>query len=192
MFSAGDQVPVIPLFDVVGNGLNAEPEQIAGTGVKEGVALGVTVMVKVFTEAHCPAVGVNVYVVVFVLSKAGDHVPVIPFVEVVGKALSAPPEQMGATAAKVGVIIGLTVTVKGAVTAHKPAVGVKVYVVVVVLFKAGDHIPVIPFVEVVGNGPNAAPEQIAATGLNVGVTGVVIITVAVATKAHKPAVGVNV
>ena len=38
--------------------------------------------------AHCPAPGVKVYVVVptvAVLIVAGLHVPVIPFVEVVGK-----------------------------------------------------------------------------------------------------------
>ena len=46
--------------------------------------------------------------------------------------------------------------------AHRPAVGVKVYVVVVVLFTAGDHVPVILFVEVVGK-ENEPPEQIAAT-----------------------------
>jgi len=41
--------------------------------------------------------------------------------------------------------------------------------VVAVLFKAGDHAPVIPLSDVVGNGDNTAPEQTAATGLNVGV-----------------------
>jgi hypothetical protein len=29
----GDQVPVIPLFDVVGNALNVAPEQIGATAV---------------------------------------------------------------------------------------------------------------------------------------------------------------
>ena len=56
--------------------------------------------------------------------------------------------------------------------AHCPAVGVNVYVVVIVLFNAGSHVPVIPLSDVVGNGANVAPEQIGATGLNVGVTGV--------------------
>ena len=40
---------------------------------------------------HCPAVGVNVYSVVAVLLIAGDQLPVIPFVEVVGKAAMADP-----------------------------------------------------------------------------------------------------
>ena len=64
--------------------------------------------------------------VVVVLSKAGAHVPVIPLLEVVGNAVSVAPEQIGATAVKVGVIFGLTVMVKVAVVAHCPAVGVKV------------------------------------------------------------------
>ena len=42
--------------------------------------------------------------------------------------------------------------------------------VVEVLFNAGDHVPLMPFVEVVGNGLKFPPEQIGATGLNVGVT----------------------
>jgi hypothetical protein len=64
--------------------------------------------------------------VVTVLFKAGAQVPVIPLVEVVGKAASAAPEQMAATGLNVGVIFGLTVMVSVAVVAHCPAVGVKV------------------------------------------------------------------
>ena len=57
---AGDHVPVIPLFDVVGNAASVAPEQIGATGVKVGVIFGLTVMVSVVVVAHCPAVGVNV------------------------------------------------------------------------------------------------------------------------------------
>jgi len=39
-------------------------------------------------------------------------------VEVVGNAVSVAPEQIGATALKVGVIFGLTVIVKVVVVAH--------------------------------------------------------------------------
>ena len=60
------------------------------------------------------------------LSKAGDHVPVIPLVEVVGNADKVAPEQIGATALNVGVTFGLTVIVNIAVVAHCPAVGVNV------------------------------------------------------------------
>ena len=61
-----------------------------------------------------------------VLSKAGDHVPVIPLLEVVGSGISVAPEHIGATAVNVGVTFGLTVIVKVAVVAHCPAVGVNV------------------------------------------------------------------
>ena len=64
--------------------------------------------------------------VVVVLSKAGDHVPVMPFVDDNGNAERTAPEQMGATAANVGTMFGLTVMVKVADVAHCPAVGVKV------------------------------------------------------------------
>jgi Flp pilus assembly pilin Flp len=51
---------------------------------------------------------------------------VYPLREVVGKAVKVPPEQIGATAVKVGRIFGFTVMVSVAVVAHCPAVGVKV------------------------------------------------------------------
>jgi hypothetical protein len=47
-------------------------------------------------------------------------------VEVAGKADKVAPEQIAATAAKVGVTFGLTVIAKVAVVAHNPAVGVNV------------------------------------------------------------------
>lgn len=43
----GDQVPVIPFVDVVGNGARAFPEQIAGTALKVGVAVALVLMVTV-------------------------------------------------------------------------------------------------------------------------------------------------
>ena len=60
------------------------------------------------------------------------------------------------------------------------------------MFKAGDQVPLILLVEVVGNAANTPPEQIAATGLKVGVTAGLIVIVNVAVVAHCPAVGVNV
>ncbi len=78
------------------------------------------------------------------------------------------------------------------VVAHWPAVGVKVYVVVAVLFNAGDHVPVMPLVEVVGSTDKLLPEQIAATDVNVGVTNGLTVMVMVAVVAHWPAVGVKV
>ena len=116
----------------------------------------------------------------------------MPFSDVVGKADSVAPEQIAAIGLNVGVIFGLTVIVSVAVVAHWPAVGVKVYKVVVVLFNAGDQVPVMPFSDVVGKADNVAPEHIAATGLNVGVIFGLTVIVSVAVVAHCPADGVNV
>jgi len=57
---------------------------------------------------------------------------------------------------------------------------------------AGDHEPVIPLFEVVGNADKVAPEQIGATALNVGVMFGLTVIVKVAVVAHCPAVGVKV
>ena len=53
-----------------------------------------------------------------VLFKAGDQVPVILLLDVVGRAVRVAPEQIGATALKVGVMFGLTVMVNVVVVAH--------------------------------------------------------------------------
>ena len=50
----------------------------------------------------------------------------------------------------------------------------------------------IPLVDVVGNADKAAPEQIGATAVNVGVMFGLTVIVNVAVVAHCPAVGVNV
>ena len=52
LFNAGDHVPVIPLFEVVGNAANVAPEHIGATAVNVGVTCGLTVMVKVVIVAH--------------------------------------------------------------------------------------------------------------------------------------------
>jgi hypothetical protein len=82
--------------------------ELAGVIVAVGNALMLTVIVVLVP--HCPAAGVNVYVVVAVLLIAGDHVPEIPLVEVVGKAGMVAPEQYGPTCVNVVFKIGLTVT----------------------------------------------------------------------------------
>jgi hypothetical protein len=189
---AGAQVPVIPFVEVVGNGAMAAPEQNGPTGANAGVILLSMVMVSVVVTAHCPASGVNVYVVVTVLSIAGAQVPVIPFVEVVGNGAMAVPEQNGPTVAKAGVMLLSMVMVIVVVTAHCPASGVNVYVVVTVLSIAGAQVPVIPFVEVVGKGAMAVPEQNGPTEANVGVMLLSMVMVRVVVTAHCPASGVNV
>ena len=57
---AGDQVPVIPLVEVVGSGDKVAHEQIGDTAVNVGVMFGLTIIVNVAVVAHCPAVVVNV------------------------------------------------------------------------------------------------------------------------------------
>ena len=52
VFIAGDQVPVMLLFDVVGKGDNVAPEQILATCVNVGVAFGITETVIVWLVAH--------------------------------------------------------------------------------------------------------------------------------------------
>ena len=126
----------------------------------------------------------KVYVVVVVLSIAGDHVPVMPLLDVVGKVLIVAPEQKGPTTANVGVIFGVMVIVKVAVVAHCPAVGVKVYAVVVVLSIAGDHVPGIPLFDVVGKALIVAPEQNGPTAENVGIIFGVMVIVKVVVVAH--------
>jgi hypothetical protein len=56
----GLQVPVIPLFDVVGSTGTVAPEQIAAIAVNVGVIFGLTVTVNVVVVAQSPAVGVKV------------------------------------------------------------------------------------------------------------------------------------
>jgi hypothetical protein len=60
LFNSGDQVPVIPLSEVVGNELNVAPAQIVATCENDGSMFEFTVIVIVAVVAHDPAVGVNV------------------------------------------------------------------------------------------------------------------------------------
>jgi hypothetical protein len=63
---------------------------------------------------------------VVLLTVAGFHVPVMPFVDVVGSVGATDPVQIGFTAAKIGIMPELTVTSKVVVAAHCPADGVNV------------------------------------------------------------------
>ena len=84
---------------------------------------------------------------------AAFQVPLIPLVDVVGNTGATEFWHNCPIAVKVGVINGLTVIFNVVVVAHNPAVGVNVYVVVpaVAVLTAGAQVPVMPFVEVVGN-----------------------------------------
>ena len=73
--------------------------------------------------------GVKVYVLVpaaAVLIVAGFHVPVIPLVEVAGRAGATEFRQSGPIWVNEGTTAGVTVIVREAVVAQIPASGVKV------------------------------------------------------------------
>jgi hypothetical protein len=88
----GDQLPLIPSFDCAGK-LNDPPEQISPTWVNVVEITGKIVIVMSIVSAHSPGSGVNVYVVVTVLSITGDQVPFIPLFDIVGKLGIAAPWQ---------------------------------------------------------------------------------------------------
>jgi hypothetical protein len=124
---AGFQVPVIELLEVVGKIGAVAPLQIGGIVAKTGIIFGLTVIVILVGTTHIPDVGVNVYVPVVVLSTVvGFQVPVIPFIEVVGKIGATAPLQIEVAIVNVGVIIGFTVTVIVGDVAHCPVLGTKV------------------------------------------------------------------
>ena len=64
--------------------------------------------------------------VVVLSTVAGDQVPVMPFVDIVGKTGAIAPLHIGFIAANVGVMVEATVTVSVAVVPHWPASGVNV------------------------------------------------------------------
>ena len=122
---AGNQVPVIPLGEVVPSVGATSPAQNGAMAAKSGVILGLTVTLRVCVVAHCPAAGVNTYEPeVVLLMVAGNQVPVIPLGEVVPSVGATSPAQKGAMAAKSGVTFGVTVTFRVCVVAHCPAAGV--------------------------------------------------------------------
>jgi hypothetical protein len=125
---AGLQLPVIASNDVVGNTGAGDPAQIAVKAVNVGVIVaGLIVCTIVVVKAHWPAVGVNVYVPVTVLSTiAGLQVPVIAFVDVVDNTGAAAPLHIAGNAANVGVTFGVIVWTIVVVKAHWPAAGVNV------------------------------------------------------------------
>ena len=141
-------------------------------------------------KAHCPEFGVKVYVPETVLlTVAGDQVPVMPFTEVAGSVGTPPPEQMDNVVpnVNVGVTFGFTVTLKVALSAHCPASGVNVYVPdAVLLTAAGDHVPVMPLVDVAGKAGTVPPSQtdIDVPKENEGVTFGAMVTLKEVERAH--------
>jgi hypothetical protein len=92
---------------------NVVPEQIGETSVVNVGTLGEFIeIVIVVVLAHWPGVGVKVYGVVVVLFMLeGLQVPVMLFVELVGKEFIVAPEQIGATCVNVGSVGAVTETV---------------------------------------------------------------------------------
>ena len=126
-----------------------------------------------------------------VLFNAGDQTPIIPLSEVMGSGANVVPEHIASICVKNGMTSVPTTTVSVVVVAHCPTKGVKVYVVVEEVFKTGLHTPTIPLMDVVGSGEVTVPEQIGATGLNVGVIAKFTTIVSVVIVAHCPAFGVK-
>lgn len=84
---AGFHVPVIPLLEIVGNAGAVAFWHNSAICVNVGVICDVITIFIVVTAAHCPALGVKVYVVapvVDVLIAAGLQLPVMPLLDVVG------------------------------------------------------------------------------------------------------------
>ena len=171
----GLHVPVIPFVDVLGNDGTIPPAQMFNEAPKlnAGVMFGVTVTVNVAGLAHCPAVGVNVYVPGLLLSTTeGFQVPLIPLVDVLGNVGTIPPAQIFNEVPKlnVGVVLGIIVTVIVVGMPHCPFAGVKVYVPVTeLLITDGFQVPLIPFVDAGGNVGGVVPAQIGGTAAKVGI-----------------------
>ena len=87
------------------------PLHIVVFPVMDTVGFALTVIVNVVLVAHWPESGVNVYSVVAMLFKAGDHVPVILFKEVVGRSARGAPGQISSTGVKAGMVKGRIVVV---------------------------------------------------------------------------------
>ena len=101
--------------------------------------------------------------------------PIIPFVDVPGKAGTEPPAQILSVVPKVnvGVTRGITVTDIVIGIPHWPPAGVKVYESVAVLFiTAGLHAPLIPLFEFGGKVGGVEPAHIGGieekVGMNIG------------------------
>jgi hypothetical protein len=127
--TAGLHVPVIPLLDVVGSAGAVLFWHSGPICVNVGITCNVITTSIVATDAHCPASGVKVYVVVplaEVFITAGLHVPVIPLLEVAGNAGAVLFWHSGPICVNVGIVCEPIVTSIVTLVAHCPAAGVNV------------------------------------------------------------------
>ena len=187
---AGNQFPVIPSLELVGNSLIVSPSHTESIVANEGVVIASITTVIVADRAHCPASGVNVYSVVNVVSISGLQVPETPSFEVEIN-VNEFPLHTGSNCVKFVVVACSTTTVIVAFEAHCPAVGKNVYSVVNTLSTAGDQVPVMPSLEADGN-VNVSPSHIGPICVRLGVVVCSTTMVIVADRAHCPVSGVKV
>jgi len=120
-----------------------------------GVTELFTTTLIVAFDAHCPNVGVKVYVVVPTADVliGADHVPEMPLLDVLERDGAAAFWQSGETCVKTGATGLFTVMTIVEFDAQSPDVGVNVYVVVpaVDVLIGADHVPETPLLEVKGN-----------------------------------------
>jgi len=119
------------LVELAGRAGATDPWQSGPICVNVGVMELVTTISIDVDDAHCPAAGVKVYVVVptvAVLIVAGLQVPVMAgiLVELAGSKGATDPWQRGPIWVNVGVMLFVTTMFIVAVAAHCPAAGVKV------------------------------------------------------------------
>ena len=151
-------------------------------------------------SAHCPAVGVKMYVpVTWLLTADGLHIPETSLLDFAGKTGTVEPLQTDREApkGKAGFTIGLTATVNENGEMHWPDVPVKTYTpFFILLITAGLHVPAILLLDVVGKTGAVAPAQSDKLfpKLKLGFETFVTVTVyvVIAEVTHCPAFGVNV
>ena len=112
---------MIPLLEVTGNVGAAAFRQSGPMASNTGVTAA-SIVISIITGAlHDPAAGVKVYGVVpttLVLMVAGDQVPAILLLEVVGSNGAVEFRQIAPIALNIGATVGLTVTSRICVVAH--------------------------------------------------------------------------
>ena len=181
MLKDGVHTPETPSVDVDGKSKTASA-QSESLNVNDGSKFGMIVMVSLTEFAHAPRTvlpsGLNVYVALERLLKAGVQVPEMLFKLVVGKTNEVPSHKLF-TKEKLGVVGG-TITTACCVDTRQDALlllsGVNVYVALFWLLNAGDHVPEMEFVETVGK-VSCPFKQMESSKLKVGTVDGIIFTV---------------
>ena len=85
-----DQLILVPRPEIIAAKFVSSPAQRDRSPIGSILGASLMTMVIVVPLAHSSAFGVKVYVVVLILSGAGDHAPSIPFKLVFGKLMDSP------------------------------------------------------------------------------------------------------